>query len=494
MKIKIKYLCLIFLIFTFNFVTTNKRPELNKRAFTSPIVDTYIEQIKTKFKNEKLSEIFENCFPTTLDTTVEFDEAKEDTFVITGDIKAMWLRDSSFQVFPYLKFASSDAKLKKMMLNLIKRQVKSILIDPYANAFNKEKTNSPWQSDDTSKLVNGTRLPAMNEYLWERKYELDSTISTLFFAYNFYKETGETSFIEDSKWQDALELIINLVRKQSRGSQEEDDNGGPEYMFQRNTEEPFDSLHQGRGNPVNSCGLVKTMFRNSDDSALFAYNIPENAFLVATFENISKMLKFHLQKNYNRKWDREIFLKVKRFKNIISDLDTISVSVKNSIYSNGVFTDSLTKEKYFAYEVDCYGNHYFIDDPGYPSLISMSFFGFINAKDPLYLSTRKRLISNKNPYYFKGLIGEGLGSAHTARNFIWPLFNIMRVLTSDDDKEILDSIDVLLKTAEDTGFMHESVYVNDPKNFTRSWFAWANSFFGYMINNIIERKPQLLLK
>ncbi len=177
----------------------------------------------------------------------------------------------------------------------------------------------------------------------------------------------------------------------------------------------------------------------------------------------------------------------------IDELTKLSEKVNYSIYENGVFTDSKTGEKYFAYEVDCFGNHYFLDDPGYPSLTALPFLGFISAEDPLYISTRKRILSNKNPYYFKGSVGEGLGSAHTSRHYVWPLFTIMRGITSNDDKEILDAIDLLLKSSQDTGFMHESFDINDPKQFTRSWFAWANSFFGYFINHVIETRPSLIL-
>ncbi len=468
------------------------------KNFVSPAVETYIQDIKGKFKNQDLAKVFENCFPNTLDTTVEYDKQNNDTFVITGDIQAMWLRDSSFQVFPYLEFAKDDPDLRSMMLGLIKRHTKSILIDPYANAFNKDEAQSPWLYDTTYKIVDGKRVGAMNQKLWERKYELDSSLSTLFFAYNFNQNTGDFSFLEDPEWFEALDKIILLVRNEMRSTEQEDLAGGPEYFFQRKTEEAFDSLHQGRGNPVNSCGLVKTMFRNSDDATVFSYNIPENALLVVTFENISIMLKNYLSlKNKTNvkvkgllKNSEAFYLNIKK---VIDDLTKISKGVRSSIYENGIFEDSKTGEKYFAYEVDCYGNHYFMDDPGYPSLISLSFFGFVDSSDPLYINTRKRVLSNRNPYYYTGSFGDGLGSSHTNRNFVWPLFTIMRILTSNDEQEIINSIDLLLKSANSTGYIHESFNINDVSQFTRSWFAWANSFFGYMINHVIKTRPHLIL-
>ena len=291
MKTKAKLVFILLNILTFTNCVGGNRPLPEKRKFSSEEVDKFIENTSKQFIDRDLAKIYENCFPNTLDTTVEHDPDKNDTFIITGDIEAMWLRDSSFQAFPYIKHAKGDLKLKQRMLDLIKRQTKSILIDPYANAFNKDEFDSPWQIDETYKLVDGKRVHAMNKKIWERKYELDSPVSTLFFAYNFYKETHDNSFIFEKQWQDALEKILRLVKQEMRGTEEEDKNGGPEYFFQRSTTESFDSLHQGRGNPVNSCGLVKTMFRNSDDAVTYAYNIPENAFLVGTFNKVADMLK-----------------------------------------------------------------------------------------------------------------------------------------------------------------------------------------------------------
>lgn len=458
----------IFLIVSLIYSTTST--EYNKSEhFESKAINDFIKYIKPQFFDQKLAEIYSLCFTNTLDTTVQATD--NDTFVITGDIEAMWLRDSTFQTFPYIEFAKIDEKLKKMLLNLIKRHTRSILIDPYANAFNKDEFESPWQSDETYKLVNGTQVPAMNKKLWERKYELDSTVSTLFFAYNFYSATNDTSFV-DENWLEGVKLILDLARKQSMGTDEEDEHGLPEYYFERNTKEPFDSLHQGRGNPAASCGLVKSAFRNSDDAALFQYSIPENAFLSVTFIKISELLK-----SFDSK--------------LANELLEFGIKVKDNIYKYGVITEG--DKKFFAYEVDCYGNYYFMDDPGYPSLTSLPFIGFVDKNDEIYKYTRQKILSKSNPYYFEGKIGQGLGSAHTDRHYIWPLFTIMRVLTSDDKTEIMEGIKLLMKTAETTNFMHESVNINDIEDYSRPWFAWANSFFGHMINDVIKRYPELIL-
>ena len=493
-----KILFLSFLLLMSNYILT-ARPEEKDRKFVSPCIDSFINDMKNNFSDVNLSITYESCFPNTLDTTVFFSEINNnlDTFIITGDIEAMWQRDSSFQTFPYLKFANKDPKIKKMFLGLINRQVSNLIIDSYANAFNNNSAKSPWLSDHTTKIVNGSRVNGMNEKLWERKYELDSSISVLFLSINFYKETNDTSFINDN-FIKAIESVIKLVEEQSQGTDDEDLKKGPSYDFQRQAWEPYDSLHQARGYPGASCGLVKTAFRSSDDAVIYPYNIAENAFLVTTFQQLAEMLKdvFHKEsiKRFSEKNLRPVKTKPNKYGALIETLLSISKSVKESIYKNGIMFDVFTREYYFAFEVDCFGNQIFMDDPGYPSLTSLPFFGFVEKDNSIYMNTRKRILSNRNPYYFKGTLGEGLGSPHTERHYIWPLYTIMRGLTSDSDIEIKYCIDQLLKSAEYTNFMHESFHVDDAKNFTRKWFAWSNSFFGYFINKVAIERPHLIFK
>ena len=117
----------------------SKRPEVKDRLFRSEAVDKKIEEVKKLLKNNRyLAWMFENCFPNTLETTVHYRKTngEDDTFVYTGDIPAMWLRDSGAQVFPYVRLASKDPKLKSMLRGVILRQLRQINIDPYANAFN----------------------------------------------------------------------------------------------------------------------------------------------------------------------------------------------------------------------------------------------------------------------------------------------------------------------------------------------------------------------
>ncbi|MDX9749211.1 MAG: glycoside hydrolase family 125 protein, partial [Paludibacter sp.] len=151
-------------------VYISQRPKPAKRLFSSDAVEMKIAEVTKQLTNARLRWMFENCFPNTIDTTVRYyttEDGDDDTVVYTGDIHAMWLRDSGAQVYPYIKLAKDDPKLQKMLRGVILRQFKSIIIDPYANAFLDPHDPNPdhhWMSDKTD----------MKPELHERKWEIDS--------------------------------------------------------------------------------------------------------------------------------------------------------------------------------------------------------------------------------------------------------------------------------------------------------------------------------
>lgn len=438
----------------------SKRPVIEKRKFTSNAIESKIDEIKKELNNSDLSTIFENCFPNTLDTTVVYNNDPEnpDTFVITGDINAMWLRDSTAQVWPYLQFANSDTDLKNLIKGVINRQVKCIQIDPFANAFNAGPSGSEWEADYTE----------MKPELHERKWEIDSLCYPVRLAYNYWQKTGDTTIFNED-WYNAACLIYNTFidqqRKTSKGS----------YKFMRTTHVPSDSLAgYGYGNPVKTTGMICTMFRPSDDAALYAYNIPENMFASVILDYMS-----------------QIFITIYKDDVYPQKFDELKNEIDNAIEKFGI-REHLNYGKIFAYEVDGYGNALFMDDANVPSLLSIPYLGWCNNNDPVYVATRKFLLSEDNPYYSAGTVAKGICSPHIGQNMIWPISLTIQAMTSNDQDEISDCIRMLLNSAGGTGFMHESFNKDDASDFTRSWFAWANTLFGELIVKVFDKNPGLL--
>ena len=248
---------------------TSARPAPEDRCFSSEAVERTISEVSSKLTNPKLAWMFSNCFPNTIDTTVEYDEQAGDTFVITGDIHAMWLRDSGAQVWPYLRLAGEDEHLRKMLAGVLMRQFRCIAIDPYANAFNKGPSGSKWESDITQ----------MNPWLHERKWEVDSPCYVLRLAHGYWKATGDTSVFGD-EWLEAVRAILRTFREQQRY-----DGQGP-YSFMRRTPRGKDTKSWGGfGAPVRPCGLICSSFRPSDDASVLEFLIPSNFFAVSTLRN-----------------------------------------------------------------------------------------------------------------------------------------------------------------------------------------------------------------
>jgi meiotically up-regulated gene 157 (Mug157) protein len=133
-----------------------------------------------------------------------------------------------------------------------------------------------------------------------------------------------------------------------------------------------------------------------------------------------------------------------------------------------------------------------MDDANVPSLLALPYLGCIEANDPLYLNTRKFILSPDNPWYFEGKAGKGIGGPHVGEEMIWPLSIIMQAMTSTDEQEIRECLKILKSTHAGTGFMHESFHMDDPSRFTRSWFAWANTLFGEMILRTERDFPSIL--
>jgi uncharacterized protein len=438
----------------------SRRPPLAKRRFTSEAVEARIQQIKKSIADPELAWLFENCFPNTLDTTVQAGEfeGKPDTFVITGDIEAMWLRDSSAQVWPYLPLARDDKKLRDLLAGVIHRQSRCILIDPYANAFNFGPTGSEWDTDRTK----------MRPELHERKWEIDSLCYPIRLAHGFWKATGEGS-VFDRAWQNATELVVKTFREQQRMD------GSSPYSFQRQALNPTDSLPLGgAGNPTRPCGLINSAFRPSDDACIFPFLIPSNLFATTSLRQLSEIYSTELSRPAMAR-------ECKALADQVSEAVEKYAKARHPKYG-----------EVYAYEVDGFGNQLFMDDANSPSLLSLPYLQCCAVDDAIYQNTRALVLGEDNPYFFRGPAGEGVGSPHTGMGEIWPLGVIMRALTSRQEQEVAACLATLKSSHAGTGFMHESFSKSDPHQFTRAWFAWANTIFGELIVDVQTRYPHLL--
>ncbi len=433
----------------------SRRPQPEARLFRSDAVEKKIDEVCSLLKNPKLRWMFANCFPNTLDTTVHFGKDENGnwrTFVYTGDIHAMWLRDSGAQVWPYVQLAGQDEHLKNMIEGVIRCQFSLICIDPYANAFNDGPTGTGWMTDKTD----------MDPNVHERKWEIDSHCYPIRLAYQYWKVTGDDA-VFDVVWEEAIDKILKTLRQQQRK-----DGLGP-YSFMRETERQLDTkCCSGYGNPVNPVGLIVSSFRPSDDATTFDFLVPSNFFAVTSLRKAAEILET-VNKNT---------AKAKECRALADEVET--ALKKYAVVEHPKYG------KIYAFEVDGFGNRFLMDDANVPSLLAMPYLGDVPADDPIWLNTKKFVWSKDNPYFFKGKAGEGIGGPHIGYDMIWPMSIMMKAFTSDKNKEIKWCIETLMNTEAGTGFMHESFNKDDPSNFTRAWFAWQNTLFGELILHLID--------
>ena len=394
-----------------------------------------------------LYKVFEKCFLNTLETTVQ--PTENDTFVITGDIPAMWLRDSTAQVLHYLRFAD-DENVAKLVEGLIARQAKNVLLDPYANAYNREPNDfKPY--DDT---------PRASDWVWERKYEIDSLCHPVLLAWRFYEKTGRTGFMTEM-FAEMLRTIVDVFRI-------EQDHDNSDYRFQRTNCPPSDTLpYDGKGTPVKRTGMTWCGFRPSDDACMYGYFVPGNLFAVQELRHIAK------------------FAEIMNDADLAAEAIAIADEIEQGVQAYGKVQHPEFGEIY-AYETDGFGNYNLMDDANVPSLLALPYLGICAKDDPLYLRTRQFVLSKENPYYAEGSCAKGVGSPHTPAGYVWPIGLCVQGMTTDNTDELAVIVDTLMHTHAGCECMHESFDPNAPENFTREWFAWANSMFGELLYRIYE--------
>ena len=411
--------------------------------------DEITEKLKVKYP--ELAPFFKNCFLNTIETTV----AKLDDggyFVITGDIPAMWLRDSASQLSHYIRFANEDEDLKEIIRSVIAKHAYYINIDPYANAFN-AVANSKAHKDETD---------FYHDLIWERKYEVDSLCASIYLAYQYYMQTLDASIFTE-EFHDMLEVIIAVFKLEQNHFQES------RYFFNRTDCPETDTLpNGGKGNEVAFTGMTWSGFRPSDDRCVYGYLVPSNMMAVCALKKAAELLNAGYEDT-----------------RLESECRSLAFDIDEGIKTHGVYEHEKFG-KIYAYEVDGKGNVRLMDDANSPSLLSAPYLGYTEKDDEIYLNTRRFILSPSNPWYFEGSAAKGVGSPHTGLDKIWHIALTMQALTSLDEAEIKECIDMLTTTHAGTFLMHESFNKNDDTDFTRPWFAWANSLFAELMIRLAD--------
>lgn len=420
-----------------------------------PVIYDVIDQTSEQLSHRpQLQQLFQNCFPNTLETTTKLlDDGT--TFVFTGDIPAMWLRDSAEQVSPYLPYLSIDRGLRSLIRGLIDRHLFYIQHDPYTNAFNEAPNHAHWNDDDKAE---------MTAWVWERKYELDSLCFSLNLIYEYWKQTRDDTVLGTS-FLHALHMVVTVWEI------EQDHEKRSSYTFERDDCPDIDTLkNNGRGTRVRYTGMTWSGFRPSDDACAYGYHIPANMFAVVVLGKMAEMLRY--KGNQQRLLRRVIKL---------------HKEIDQGIQIHGTYLHP-DYGKIYAYETDGFGNYALMDDAGTPSLLSIPYIGYRSMDDPIYQNTRRFILSKDNPYFYTGAYAEGLGSPHTPEGYVWHLGISMQALTTNDREELKRLIDMLERTDAGTGYMHEGFHPDDPSMYTREWFAWSNSMCAKAILHAIDNK------
>lgn len=423
---------------------------IEKKTVIPESFERIIQRVNEAYQNDpELQKLFEQCFLNTYMTTLQ--EDAEGTFVITGDIPAMWLRDSAAQVRPYLTVAGEDEDVARWLEQVIQRQWRYILHDPYANAFNREATGAGHQDDQTE----------MSPLIWERKYEVDSLCYPIQLTYLYWKATGDDRIL-----QSVLKEVLETIHKVWTLEQHHEEKSS--YRFERSDCRVSDTLlREGKGGDSSYTGMTWSGFRPSDDACLYGYLIPANMFAVVVLQYADEMLR--------AMGEEQLAYKMLLLRD----------EIQNGIEQYGKIHHPVFGEMY-AYETDGKGNVNLMDDANVPCLLSMPYLGYCSPDDQTYVNTRNFILSRNNPYYYEGDAACGIGSPHTPDHYIWHISLAIQGMTARSVSEMAAILEMMKKTHGGTYYMHEGFNASRPEDFTRSWFAWANSMFSEFVLSTLE--------
>ncbi|KAH7903691.1 Six-hairpin glycosidase-like protein [Hygrophoropsis aurantiaca] len=444
------------------------RPDPGCRTFNSTIVEKVITDMKSRLKDPDVARLFENTFPNTLDTTVKYyDPSVNLAFIITG--VPQWLRDTGNQFAHYHSLLSLDKELATLVKAVINNEARYVTEYPYCGAFQPppESGLQPSHNDWADGVI--VNPPVDNETVYECKYEVDSLCGFIKLSVSYYEETKDASMM-NSNWLSAIDQIFRVINEQSQASFDADFNFISYYNW-TGTPGAYSGAvdNAGNGEPKGYTGMVGTHHRPSDDLSVFAFLTPANAMLTVELNNLATILD-----------DAKIA------PNVSAQAKKWSKSIEEAIWKH-TLVDNI-----FAYETNGLGSRYVMDDANVPSLLSLPYLGFLNMTHPAYLATRKLLMSRHNPYYAKGKTFSGIGGPHIDAWNPWPMSQVSAIFGTDNDEEILTSLYTIVNNTAGLGLIHESIDIYDTTQYTRPWFAWANSYFAEMLLDLAQRKPHLI--
>ena len=404
---------------------------------------------KTEKTYPALAPLAKQCYLNTIETTVkECDNG--DYFVITGDIPALWLRDSSAQLRPYAAHCKTSEELCEIFRGVIRRHAFYVNLDPYSNAFN-EVRHEESHEDDTD---------FSSPYIWERKYEVDSLCASVYLVSDYYDVTQDKTIFTEELHNMFRNIVDTFVKEQNHTE-------NSTYYFRRTDCPETDTMPlDGKGNPTAYTGMTWSGFRPSDDRCIYNYLIPANMMCVVAMNKAAFLLK----EGYNDEDYAEKCLKLA--KEVTEGINTYGT------YQHPVYG------RIYAYETDGLGNYHLMDDANSPSLLSAPYLGYCDINNEIYQNTRRFILSEDNPFYFKGSAACGIGSPHTGKDMIWHISLTLQILTSTSEEEKISCLKMLSETHADTNFMHEAFNKDNAADFTRPWFAWANSLFAQMLSTL----------
>ncbi|KAI1322742.1 glycoside hydrolase family 125 protein [Xylariaceae sp. FL0255] len=460
------------------------RPDPSCRTFVVPEVDSTIAQMKSIVKDPDLYRLFENSFPNTLDTTVRWTgyanngTEEELAFIITGDITAMWLRDSANQLRSYKSFLqanSTHGSLASLFRGAVNLQSRYVITSPHCNSFQPPAESGLAPSTNGAASDDTVYPPYNASFVFECKYELDSLAAFLQLSSDYYTQTKDASFFAKFQWPTAIETVLNVTEALLVGTYGNDGivNQSP-YTFTRQTTSGTETLsNSGIGNPTKEgTGLVRSAFRPSDDATIYQLFVPAN-MMFSNFLGECATIMETIDSG------------------LASRMTSLSTTIRNGIEKYGKVNHPEFGTIY-AYEMDGFGSHNLMDDANLPSLLGAPTQGFLNTSDPVYQATRKYVLSTYNPYYMQGPVINAVGGPHDGPGKAWPMAVIAQLLTSSNDSEIITGLKTLVSSTDQLGLIHESIQTYNQSVWTRQWFAWANGLFGEMLLDLKSRKPQLL--